>query len=190
MTDDSAAKPRPALWRRAVTCWPCMACAAECGATALILLGLRIWIGLQFLASGRAKVGDFSSAPVPGKDITEFQQAWANTKALFQYEFNVPLLPPGIAAFCGTAIELCAPILLFLGFGTRFAALPLLAMAMVIQFWMGWHLGQKAYLRDEHLVWMLVLLVLIARGGGLLSLDHLIARKLRKTATSDGCVAR
>ncbi len=68
------------------------------------------------------------------------------------------------------------PVLLVLGLFTRLAAVPLLAMAMVIQFVLG--AANPAFDHIEHYYWMMLMLVLIARGGGTLSLDFLLNRYL------------
>ena len=59
---------------------------------------------------------------------------------------------------------------LVLGFASRLSALALLGMTAVIQLFVypsGW---------PEHLLWATALLTIIARGPGILSLDHLIWR--------------
>jgi len=63
-------------------------------------------------------------------------------------------------------------ILILLGLATRFSALALLVMTMTIQIFV----YPGAY--PTHGVWAAVLLYLMARGPGVFSLDHLIARRL------------
>jgi putative oxidoreductase len=123
----------------------------------LVALALRLWIARVFFNSGLTKVRD-----------------WESTVLLFQFEYQVPLLPPSLAAALGTTFELGMPVLLVLGLATRLAALPLLGMALVIQFVLG--AANPAYDSVEHYCWMLILLTLIARGGGALSLDALVKR--------------
>jgi putative oxidoreductase len=68
-------------------------------------------------------------------------------------------------------VELGAPVLLFLGFGARFAAAAMLGMVFVIQVFVypaNW---------AEHLTWATLLLFILTRGAGALSLDELIARR-------------
>ena len=121
----------------------------------------RVWIGLVFFRSGLQKIND-----------------WENTLILFEYEYMVPILPPEIAAYLGTANELVLPILLFVGFLARLAAVPLLGMAMVIQFVLG--ANSPAYNSFEHYAWMVFLLLIITRGAGKFSLDHLLVSKFGK----------
>ncbi|HEX2501028.1 MAG TPA: DoxX family protein [Methylomirabilota bacterium] len=95
---------------------------------------------------------------------------WEPTVALFRDEYRVPVLPPELAATLATTFELGCSTLLILGLGTRLAALPLLAMIAIIQLFV----YPSAW--PEHLVWSSILLYLLTRGPGSVSLDHLIAR--------------
>jgi putative oxidoreductase len=94
--------------------------------------------------------------------------SWPVTLQLFAVEYRVPLLPPDIAAALATAAELGGSVLILLGLFTRFAALALLGVAAVIQlFVFPSHWG-------EHLLWASLLLLMVARGAGTLSLDHAV----------------
>ena len=89
---------------------------------------------------------------------------------LFSEEYKVPLLPPDLAAYMATTAEHVFPVLLVVGFASRLSALALLGMTAVIQTFVypdGW---------PQHLLWTTALLVVIARGPGALSLDHLLWR--------------
>jgi len=119
----------------------------------LIQLAARVAVGLVFFKSGLTKIS-----------------TWDNTLELFASEYQVPLLPPELAAYLGTAAELAAPWLLFLGFGARFGAAALLGMTLVIQTFV-YPLNYA-----EHLTWATLLLLVLTRGAGALSLDHLIRR--------------
>ncbi|MDP3605106.1 MAG: DoxX family membrane protein, partial [Polaromonas sp.] len=68
-------------------------------------LAARIYVGQVFFLSGLTKLRD-----------------WEITVALFTDEYRVPLLPPAVAAFMGTAGELVLPVLLVLGLAGRFSA--------------------------------------------------------------------
>jgi putative oxidoreductase len=80
-----------------------------------------------------------------------------------------------------TAIELVCPILLVLGLAARLAALPMLVMALVIQFVVG--AADPAFHLTEHYYWMFLLAVIVTKGPGRLSLDHLLARRLEARTT-------
>ncbi|MGH6924734.1 MAG: DoxX family protein [Propylenella sp.] len=79
---------------------------------------------------------------------------------------------PAVTAFLAGSAEVLLPILLVLGLGARFAAAGLLAMTIIIQLTVpsGWPI---------HLTWAAMALGIMAWGSGRLSLDHLIASRLR-----------
>ena len=115
---------------------------------------MRIGIGSVFFNAGLLKI-----------------RSWEVTLLLFRDEYKVPLLDPALVARVATFNELTFSTLLFLGLATRLATLPLLGMIAVIQTLV----YPNAW--NEHLVWASILLFLLARGGGALSIDHLIARR-------------
>ncbi len=91
---------------------------------------------------------------------------WETTLSLFADEYRLPLIPPEIAAYAATAVELTAPVLLVLGLFTRPAAFVLLGMTAVIEIFvypLAW---------PTHIQWAAMLLVLLCRGAGALSVDH------------------
>jgi putative oxidoreductase len=105
--------------------------------------------------------------------------SWSTTLALFQSEYKLPLLPPEIAAYLATSIELSTPVLMVLGLLVRPAALVLLGMTTIIEVFV----YPEAW--PTHIQWAAMLLVLLCRGAGALSLDAWLARKLlghRRTA--------
>lgn len=111
----------------------------------------RIGVGMVFWKSGLTKIAN-----------------WDITVMLFADEYNLPLLPPEIAAYLGTTAELTSPVLLFLGLLTRPAAAALLGMTAVIQLFVypeNW---------SEHLLWASLLIYLVTRGPGPISLDRLV----------------
>jgi len=119
----------------------------------------RVWIAKVFYDSGRTKVGD------------GFFETSEITIMLFEEEYALPLLSPEFAAKTAIYAETIFPILLFLGLATRFSAFALLGMTAVIQFFVyptSW---------TDHLLWSVVLLALVMRGGGQFSLDAMIAKK-------------
>jgi putative oxidoreductase len=119
-----------------------------------IALIARFAIADVFWRSGQTKVSGFS--------IRE------ETFYLFREEYKVPLLPPDVAAYLSTISEHVFPILLFLGLASRLSALALFGMTMVIQLFVvpgGW---------PEHILWLSLLTLIIARGPGAISLDQAI----------------
>ena len=130
-------------------------------AGSLLSLAIRLFIGWQFFKAGMVKISD-----------------WESTVALFQYEYQVPLLPPALAAFMGAAGELAFPVLLAMGLITRPAALGLFvvnAMAL-LSYPALWEFECPAAVND-HLYWGAMLLVLVAFGPRRFSLDTWLSRK-------------
>ena len=80
----------------------------------------------------------------------------------------MPVLPPAMAAALATTFELGCSTLLALGLATRLATLPILGQLMVIQLFV----YPQAW--TEHIVWGSILLLLLTRGAGAISLDRLI----------------
>ncbi len=119
----------------------------------LHLLLFRLAIASVFLPAGFLKLA-----------------SWESTIALFQDEYKVPVLPPALAATMATTFEVGCSSLLIVGLATRLATLPLLGQILTIQLFVypqAWH---------EHLVWGGILLFLLTRGAGTVSLDHLVSR--------------
>ncbi|MEW5781002.1 MAG: DoxX family protein [Pseudomonadota bacterium] len=137
---------------------------------AIALLG-RFSIAAIFWKSGQTKVQGFALDIVSG----EFQFGWPRLSDsavdLFREEYRLPLLPPELAALMGATAEHLFPALILIGLATRFSALALLGMTATIQFLV----YPDAY--PTHGVWATVLLYLVARGPGRLSLDHLLASR-------------
>lgn len=136
----------------------------------LVALLARFSIAAVFWSSGQTKVTGFALDIVHG----EFTPGWPRLSdtavALFQDEYRLPLLAPGVAALLAAIAEHVFPALLLAGLATRVAALALLAMTLVIQVFV--YPGAYA----THGTWAALLLLLVAQGGGALSLDHWIAR--------------
>jgi putative oxidoreductase len=115
---------------------------------ALPVFVLRSGVSLVFFRSFLAKVA-----------------SWDTTILLFKNEYNVPVLPAGLAAILATALEIVGPVMLTLGFGTRLAAAAMLAMTLVIQLFV----YPQSY--PDHLLWAGPLLYLLLRGPGAWSVD-------------------
>ena len=125
----------------------------------LIALAARVFPAAVFWQSGQTKVAGFHLKP--------------SAIALFQNEYQLPLIDPVIAAHISAFSEHFFPILLVIGLATRFSALALLFMTAVIEIFVypdAW---------PTHGVWATCFLVVISRGPGWLSLDHLISWKYR-----------
>jgi len=121
----------------------------------LVALVARFAVAGVFWRSGQTKVEGFFMVK-------------ENTFFLFREEYKVPLLPPDTAAYLSTVAEHVFPVLLVIGLASRLSALGLLCMTAVIQLFVypdGW---------PEHVLWFALLLLIVARGPGAISLDHLV----------------
>jgi putative oxidoreductase len=124
-----------------------------------VALIARISIAAVFWRSGQTKVD--------GWHVTDA------TLFLFRDEYKLPLIDPTIAAYLATFAEHFFPILLVIGFATRFAALALLIMTLVIEIFVfpdAW---------PTHGTWAACFLILMTQGPGRISVDHLIAQRYR-----------
>ena len=118
----------------------------------------RLSIASLFLQSGRTKVDGWIHVSDSAVE-------------LFRDEYKLPLLSPELAAHVAAYAEHLFPALLVLGLFTRLSALALLGMTAVIQIFVypdAW---------PTHLSWAGLLLYLIGRGGGALSVDRLLGIK-------------
>lgn len=121
----------------------------------IVALVARLAAASVFWRSGQTKVEGFLHI----KDNTFF---------LFAEEYKVPLLPPDVAAYLTTFAEHVFSVCLIVGLASRLSALGLILMTLVIQVFIyphGW---------PEHILWFAALLLILARGPGAISLDHLI----------------
>jgi putative oxidoreductase len=129
-------------WLSAIPYWP-------------VALLTRVSIAGVFWQSGRTKVD--------GWQLTD------TAIELFRSEYRLPIIDPVLAAHLAALAEHFFPILLVIGLATRFAAMALMIMTLVIQIFVypdAW---------PTHGTWAACFLILITRGPGLASLDHLIA---------------
>lgn len=131
----------------------------------------RFSIAAVFWLSGQTKIEGFAIDLVQGQFSLGIPRLSDNAVALFQDEYALPLLSPVLAATLAATAEHVFPVLLLLGLATRFSALALLGMTVVIQILV--YPGAYA----THGVWATVLLFLIAKGPGTLSIDHWIKRR-------------
>ena len=120
-----------------------------------IALITRLGVAGVFFMSGRSKVDGVLH-------ITD------GTYTLFREDYRLPLIPPEIAAHLATYSEHLFSILLVLGLFTRVSAAAFLGMTAVIEIFVypdAW---------PTHLSWAGLLVYLVARGGGALSLDRVL----------------
>ena len=123
---------------------------------AIALLAVRLWIAEIFFMSGLTKI-----------------KSWTTTIALFEDEYNVPLLSPEIAAYITTFAELLLPALLILGLMTPLSAFGLFCMTLIIEFFIYPD-------TTEHYYWLLLLCILFTHGGGKFGLDYWLIKRFNK----------
>ncbi|MDN2482378.1 DoxX family protein [Vibrio agarivorans] len=126
----------------------------------VLLLFCRLWVAWVFFNSGLVKIA-----------------SWDSTLFLFEYEYQVPILPWEIAAYTGTAAELILPVFLAIGFFTRpmAAILFVFNIIAVVSYPLLWEKGFY-----DHQLWGLMILVVIVWGAGPLSADGQIRRVMDK----------
>jgi len=123
-------------------------------------LAIRAYVAKVFFSSGLTKI-----------------LSWDTTLSLFENEYTVPLLPPAVAAYLGTAAELCLPPLLVLGLGSRAVALAAFVFNLVAA--TSYPDISEAGIKD-HILWGALLAVTFFHGAGRISLDNIIARRYRR----------
>jgi putative oxidoreductase len=131
----------------------------------------RFSIAAVFWNSGQTKVQGFVLNIVSGEVSLGWPRLSDSAVALFQDEYKLPFIAPEIAAPMAAMAEHLFPLLILIGLGTRLSALALLGMTLVIQLFV----YPDAY--ATHGTWAAVLLYLIARCPGALSVDHWLARR-------------
>ncbi|KLV07812.1 membrane protein [Photobacterium aquae] len=121
-----------------------------------LLLFTRLWVAWVFFKSGMVKY-----------------TTWDSTLYLFEYEYQVPVIPWQMAAYLGTATELIIPAFLALGLFTRPMALILFVFNIiaVVSYPLLW---EKGFF--DHQLWGMMMLVNIFWGAGMLSLDRLFSQ--------------
>jgi putative oxidoreductase len=123
-----------------------------------VALLARLAVATTFWRSGRSKVHGLFS-------IND------STFDLFRDEYKVPVIPPDVAAVLATCSEHLFSALLVIGLASRLSALALFSMTMVIQIFVypeSW---------PDHILWVALLLSIVAKGPGALSIDHLLGKR-------------
>ncbi len=142
----------------------------------VIQLLARLSIAVTFWVSGQTKVEGLVVDPIGWHLQLGVPHISDSAIELFRSEYALPLIPPEVAAHLAATAEHVFPLLLVLGLATRLSASALLVMTLVIQLFV----YPSAY--PTHGLWIALLLYLMARGPGALSLDRLIARRGRHGA--------
>lgn len=125
-------------------------------AQSLALLAARLYVAQVFFLSGLTKLRE-----------------WSSTLALFHDIYQVPLLPPTLAAYLGTAGELVLPVLLVAGLAGRFAGAGLFVVNLMAVLSLSADDFSPAA-EAQHLLWGVLALLIVLWGAGRWSLDRFI----------------
>lgn len=136
-----------------------------------IALLARFSIAMTFWTSGQTKVEGLVLDPIGGDVALGVPRLSENAVELFRSEYALPIIPPEMAAVLAATAEHVLPLLLLLGLASRLSALALLGMTLVIQVFV----YPLAY--PTHALWAALLIYIMARGPGAVSLDALLARR-------------
>ena len=130
----------------------------QTGFVPLLLLFCRLWVAWVFFNSGLTKIA-----------------SWDSTLFLFEYEYQVPILPWELAAYMGSAAELVLPVFLALGLVTRpmAAILFVFNIIAVVSYPLLWEKGFY-----DHQLWGLMILIVVVWGAGSISADKILRSKL------------
>ncbi len=130
----------------------------QAGFVPLLLLFCRLWVAWVFFNSGLTKIA-----------------SWDSTLFLFEYEYQVPILPWQLAAYMGKAAELILPVFLALGLLSRpmAAILFVFNIIAVVSYPVLWDKGFY-----DHQLWGLMILNVVVWGPGVISADKVLRNKL------------
>ncbi|MCP2222671.1 putative oxidoreductase [Bradyrhizobium elkanii] len=132
----------------------------------LVQLVMRVALAVPFWKSGILKWTGFLT--LSDTAVTLFTDEFMLHLPGGPYHYPAP----AVMAFLSGCGEITFPVLLVLGLGTRFAALGLLFMTIIVELTVpdGWPI---------HLTWAAMALGIMAWGPGRISADHLIRGFLR-----------
>jgi putative oxidoreductase len=173
MTTATPSRDAPAHGRGSVVA--AAVAALACIPESFVLLMARIAVAHAFWVSGQTKV---SGPTVPlnlgfvDLSFTVPTGIKPATYYLFETVYSGVPLPPAVGAVMSSVAESLLPIALVIGLGARFAALGLLIMTLTIQIFVfpdAWW--------TVHVYWATLFILIMARGAGAISVDHLIRRR-------------
>jgi putative oxidoreductase len=157
------------LWNRVVT-------PLDSAGDWVALLPIRLLMAYEFGAAGMMKLNG--------------SNWFTNVQDNFPFPFNV--IPVEISWFIATWAEIFGAIGLVLGLFTRFWAFSLIILTVVAisgvhwpddwsglaELWKGYSISDKGFGNYRiPLLFLVMLIPLVFRGGGKLSLDHILAKK-------------
>lgn len=130
----------------------------------LFALAVRLYLFRVFFLSGLTKL-----------------RSWESTLYLFSNEYHVPILPPAVAAVMGAGGELIFPVMLLLGWQSRFAAAGLFVVNLVAVMS---YPGLEPVMIKDHVLWAVLIAFLFFHGAGRWSLQGIFQRTKIAVLTS------
>jgi putative oxidoreductase len=147
-------------------------CACSFIPYALVALALRLVMAQLFFLDGQTRI----AGPRYSLSLFDFDfsavlplQVKAETFNAFLTQYAALPVPPVLGAYLLSYTEFLLPVMLVLGFGTRFAAIGLLIITALIQLYV-----MPQGLWTTHIYWASILMVLVSLGAGKISIDHII----------------
>lgn len=134
----------------------------------VVNIAMRLIIFNIFWTSVQTKI---VGASVAGQNFA-FWNITENTFLKFYFDYSIPFVPTTLAAYTVTFGEFFFALMILFGLFTRLAALGLLVITMVIQF----YIYPDAWW-STHVFWAVILLYLMRFGGGSVSLDKILLNK-------------
>jgi putative oxidoreductase len=139
---------------------------------ALVAIVLRLVMARLFFLDGQTRI-EGPRVPLHVQDF-DFSvvlplQVKVETIGAFLNQYAAVPVSPVLGAYLLSYAEFILPICLLLGFATRFAALGMLIITALIQIYVA-----PDALWSVHVFWAAILLVLLSRGPGQISTDHII----------------
>jgi putative oxidoreductase len=154
---------------------------------ALVALALRLIMARVFFLDGQTRIDgprftlniqDYVNLDfVRGFDLSMVlpMQVKAETFTAFAVQYPPLPVPPTLAAYLVSYAEFVLPLMLVIGFASRFAALGLLVMTALISIYV-----MPQALFSTHIYWAAILTVLVSLGAGQISVDHIIRTVARR----------
>lgn len=139
---------------------------------ALVGLALRLVMARLLFLDGQARIeGPQVPLNIPNFDVSVALPLQVKAESFSALVSQLAPLPvqPAVAAYLVSYGEFVLPVLLVLGFATRFSALAVLIATVLMQVYL-----MPDALWTVHVYWASILLVLLSQGAGAISFDHLI----------------
>jgi putative oxidoreductase len=154
---------------------------------------------IYYLNSAATKVGDGIAGFFTVGDNAYFQILPSVVEAYGYDASQVPFFPWDIVVFAGTYAEFILPVLIVLGLFTRLAALGMIGFTLVQSYVdIAFHgvdvktIGSwfdrlpDAVILDQRAFWVFLLLVLVVKGAGVVSLDWVLGKGFQRNGLRGG----